>query len=146
MNRKYVLVINQVAARLFSSERNNASLASVWEVSHPDGRLKDSELNSDGPGKMNDAGGPHKSALEPNVSAKDTETQRFIKQIVISLKQLTVEGPVELVVIAGPKMLGMLRPELSKVSAIAVSNEIGKDLPNATSQEISDYLTRTPLP
>jgi len=74
-------------------------------------------------------------------SGPDPELARFAGQIVEHLEEALRKGRFErLVLAAGPKVLGMIRSEMSDALAKSVCAELDKDLTQYTDRKLRDYL------
>ena len=140
MKSLYVLVVDQAVSRLFSSRGMPPVLTLLEETVNPEGRLKEGEFASDKNGRMYDGAGPNKSGFQPQTSYRETSVRRFLKSVVAGLKSTAGTEPFELVAIAGPQMMGWLRPELEGIPWASVVGEVLKDLSQNSPQEIAQYV------
>ena len=82
-----VILTNATQCRIYDYKKNTAELMLLKELDHPEGRLKDSELVSDAPGKYHvDPSSAH-GAYEPAMSAKEIENDQFSRLIAKDLNQ-----------------------------------------------------------
>lgn len=130
MTTTYVLVADASRARIFSLESNKDSLYEIATLTHPQSRLHEHELTSDLPGRVfdsNSVGGRH--ALEQKSSPKHKEALSFARAIGERLEAARIAGDFEqLVLVAGPPFLGVLREQLSAETSKRVTLEIDKEL------------------
>lgn len=140
MANQLVLVVDQAEARIFSCRGYPAKLNLLAELDNSEGRLKEGDLVSDVQGRTFEGPGLPKSAYEPPVSAKETSVIRFLRDVVSQLKKICNGKQRDLVVIAGPRVLGWIRPELVNLSGVKVVREIHKDLSEQSPKEIENYL------
>ena len=128
-----VLVADGARARVFASHHAIAHLEEqegfVQTLAHRPNR----DLVGDAAGRSVDQHG----ALEPAMSAKENEVRNFAKMLAKHLKDLYNEQHYEnLVLIASPRFLGMVRAELPKPLEQIVTRTVAKDLTRSSVQDI----------
>lgn len=135
----YVLVADSSRARLFQAVTPVKALNEVVTKEHEKGREKDSERYSDRPGSDHGGVGGYQSYdREPS---EDSEEQRFAAQLSEQLEKARHEGHFDnLVLIAPPEFLGVLRHQLSKDCMAAVVKSIDKDLVRQETDSIIEHL------
>ncbi len=144
MTQRIVLVVDKTTARLFSCQGRRPILTPLTALSNAEGRLKNRDLVTDEGGRMFDTSGPNASAFEPHTSPVETSLARFWKQVVKDLiEPLTRPGPLELILVAGPKVRGALRQELTHLKTVSIVGEINKDLSEESPEEIASYVGKT---
>ena len=132
-----VIVADNVRARIFSSHSVINHLEEMEGFVHPEGRLTNSELVGDSAGKSVDQHG----SLDPATSASEHEEENFARLLGKHLKALHNEQHFEqLILIASPKFLGMLRKSLPGPLDQLVTRTIDKDLTTADVATIIDYI------
>lgn len=132
-----VIVADNARARIFGSHSVMGQLQELEGFVHPEAHLSNQELVSDSPGR---SVGQHGS-LAPRTSAKEQELRGFAKMLALHLKDLHNQQHFEqLILIASPRFLGMLRKELPGPLDQLVTRTIDKDLTTASSEEIIDYI------
>lgn len=130
----------------------DAGKATVWEWSSKPGPLtpvpdfnliaEDTrgfarDLKSDRPGRSFASVGARRSAMEPPNDPHDLAKARFMKQISDSLESAARDRRFsQLVIMAPPQMLGVLRQELSDTVRRTIATEIDKDLTKADPAQI----------
>lgn len=123
---QYVLVADAARARLFRwSDESELEQVGCW--THPESRLQNRELLSDGPAR-NQAfpGGPRSTADPPD--AHRVEAVRFARQLAETLRDGRVHGTYDhLVIVAPPKFLGMLRDALDAPTAKLIRVSLAND-------------------
>ncbi|MGK2915689.1 MAG: host attachment protein [Porticoccaceae bacterium] len=144
MATTWVLVAEQSRARIFTLATALSPLEELEDLVHPAGRLKESELVSDHAGKMPDKGQPGQHAAPSAQSARAKEVEHFAKQLCQRLEQGCNQHQFNrLVIIAAPKLLGLLRKQMNPgVSALVVA-EVGKDLAKEPAEAIRNHLRET---
>lgn len=134
-----VIVADNARARIFTSHSVINQLEEIEGFVHPEARLSDSELVGDSSGKSVDRHG----SLDPATSATDREEQNFARLLGRHLKALHSEQHFEqLILIASPRFLGMLRKALPGPLDQLVTQTIDKDLSTADVDTIIDYIKR----
>jgi protein required for attachment to host cells len=132
-----VIVADNVRARIFSWHSATNHLEEMEGFVHPEGRLTNSELVADSAGKSVDQHG----SLDPATSAREHEEQNFARLLGKHLKELHNEQHFEqLILIASPKFLGLLRKSLPGPLDQLVTRTIDKDLTTAEVATIIDYI------
>lgn len=134
-----VIVADNARARIFSSHSVINQLEEIEGFAHAEAHLSNSELVEDSSGKSVDQHG----SLDPATSPKDHEEEDFARLLGKHLKALHNEQHFEqLVLIASPRFLGMLRKALPGPLDQLVTRTIDKDLTTADVDTIIDYIKR----
>ena len=141
-----LLVADSGNARLLriTGSRGSEKLAEIVQMQLPAARQLKQELVADKTGRVFDRGragqGPRSTARHGAASDFDprsAEYERFAKRI---SRRLDVERRkalrVELVVIAAPRFLGVLRASISPATQRVVAREISKDLVRASDAQL----------
>ncbi|MCZ6830742.1 MAG: host attachment protein [Gammaproteobacteria bacterium] len=132
-----VIVADNARARIFASHSVINRLQETEGFVHPEAHLSNRDLVGDSSGKSVDQRG----SLDPATSAKEQEAQNFAKMLARHLRDMHNQQHFEqLILIAPPRFLGMLRKELPKPLAQLVTRAIDKDLTTASTGEIIDYI------
>jgi protein required for attachment to host cells len=138
----YILAARRSGAVLFSSRGPSAPMNLVAEIDYPRGRLKASDLETDRPGRAFDRAAQGRHAYSSEEGATDRVEHDFAVQLADQLDQYRNSGAFDqLVLVAGPKLLGKLRHALSEPTRKLVSAELDKDLVDPTEQELRKQLT-----
>ncbi|WP_027369843.1 host attachment protein [Desulfovermiculus halophilus] len=133
--KAWVVVADSSRARIFGAKARGGGLTELEVMYHPESRLKDSELQTDKPGRMYSMQGEFRSATE-QTPARKIEAERFAQGLAEYLDKKHHEKHFErLVLAASPTFLGQLRNECSDRLSKAVVNEINKDLSNLEKAE-----------
>jgi protein required for attachment to host cells len=107
-------------------------------LSHPD--EPDRELGADKPGRAHAPDGMSASAME-ETNWQDQAEADFLRQIAAKLDELVHEKHARrIILVAPPKALGTLRPNLSPDAQAAISAEVAKDYTNMPVDEIERHL------
>ena len=141
MSTTWILVANRSHARLLESIWPDKSLKRLQDIPHPQGQLKNSDINSDRPGRSFDSVGQGRHAM----STKQEPVEHIAQKFALDLAELLNEGRMikaydKLVLIAEPKFLGFLRLALDKNTAYLVTQSVDKDLLEVRDEELYKYL------
>jgi protein required for attachment to host cells len=138
-----ILVADQREANFFETEGLRAPLSWISKLENDTGRLQDRDLESDRPGRTFDRVGPGRHAVDGERSAKRQQQVRFAKQMAERIETDRQERSFDrLVVIAGPRMLGLIREALPETSRAFVAAEVPKDLVHLDAQAIRRLIPR----
>jgi protein required for attachment to host cells len=126
----WIVVAGAADARIFETHALNDSLKMVANLDHPRGRLRETDLVSDRPGRTS-GGGIGEDSMAPSTSAKEVETEEFARHIAEFLqKQFDLRHFDALAILAPAHFLGllreMLRPEVRKVMVFDESKDFAK--------------------
>ncbi len=143
MKSIWILVANQAEAQIYASDRlwKNLQLADV--LLNEEGSAHPRDLISDAPGRAFDRFGPARHAMEPNTGVKEEQRRRFVKEMVERLETGHLKGDFDqLVVLAAPAVLGVIRKHLSGGLEKTVIKEIPKDVIGQGVEKIQSQLER----
>ena len=146
MKNTWVLVADSSRARIFLAANARGSLREIETLTHPASRLHEQQLTSDLPGRTFDSFGQGRHAKDLQVDPKQHEALIFVKQISDRLDKAREEGELDqLIIIAAPALLGMMRKQLSPTTAALVTLEMDKNITLLNAKEIRQHLP-TELP
>ncbi len=132
-----VIVADNARARIFASHSVINRLEETEGFTHPEAHRSNRELVGDSSGKSVDQHG----TLDPATSAKEQEARGFAKMLARHLQELHNQQHFEqLILVAPPRFLGMLRKELPGPLGQLVTQSIDKDLTTASAEELIDYI------
>lgn len=121
----WVLVADAARAQLYAHAAGG-ELVLVGEFSHPQSRLKEHEMRTDRPGRLQGANSGH-GAEEPH-AAKQHEVENFAAELAQALERGRTQHAYEHLVIAAPAHFhGILTQRLSAPVREKVSANIEKD-------------------
>lgn len=128
MRRTWVVVCDASRGRLFRVGPSRKNWQLVRELEHPEGRAKGRDLVTDRPGRVKQSASPLRPAMEPPTSPHEVESERFAHSIARLLESGLAENAYEqLVLIAPPHFLGLVRAALSQTVAKHVELTLDKD-------------------
>lgn len=143
MKKIWILVANQAEARIYSSDQLPGSLSLVDVLLNKQGTAHPRDLTSDAPGRAFDSTGSGRHAMEPNTSVKDEQRRRFVKVMVDRLQAAHLKGDfAQLVLLAAPAVLGVIRKSLNADLKNTVIKEIPKDVIGQEVGKIQSQLVR----
>lgn len=143
MKRNWILVANQAEAQIYASDRLPGSLSLVEVLANDEGTSRARDLVSDAPGRAYDSQGSGRHAMEPNTGVKEEQRRRFVKEMVERLQTARVKGDFDqLVLLAAPAVLGVIRKTLNPELEKTVIKEIPKDLIGQGVEKIQSQLVR----
>ena len=138
-----ILVADAARARIFTSDRQLTELALVESIDHAEGRLRSSELVTDGPGRS--AGGPGSvgSAMDAHTDPAEVEEEHFARSLAGRLTHaVNVDDVRHIVLVAPPRFLGKLRQMIPNNVRQRVTVEVTRDLTKVTAMDLPAHIGR----
>ena len=141
MPQVYVIVADSARARVLHTTNKTLPLSELHVLEHPEGRMHTRDLTSDLPGRDSDRSGLGRHRMDSATDPKHHELVAFVKMITVYLDDLIRQRAIDqLMIVAPPAMLGILREQLSPTVSHAVSFELDKNLAQFKPDEIRSYL------
>lgn len=148
-----VVVADERQANFFDIPKYGAPLSAVGSLENPAGGLKDIDLETDRAGRRyGGASGArhgvgvqagHHHGVDGERSTERHELSQFAKDVAQRIDNDRVKHEFDrLVIVAGPRMLGLLRQELPDTCRGVLAGEISKDLAQHSPEAIRDVLPR----
>jgi protein required for attachment to host cells len=140
MKLTWILIADSTRARIFTADTPSSPLEEIEDFSHNEGRLHDREMTSDLPGKIKSAGaGGH--TFEQPTDPKKHEADTFAQRVVHYLEDAHNANRFEqLLIVAAPAFLGLLRSHLPEQIKKQVRFELDKDITMQSIAEIRQHL------
>jgi protein required for attachment to host cells len=117
-------------------------LSLVEQMQHPEGRMKNSELDSDRPGQAFSRvgqGGGH--PMVPVERSHERAAADFAREVAEQLRKHRNDNRFdELLLVAEPGFLGMLQSALDNVTAASVTSTVKKDLAHVKVRDLGPHL------
>ena len=136
-----VVVADSGRARLYGLDKKGKPMLELTDMVHTGSRMRGSELISDRPGRTIDRKGSRRHAKEVSTPIKVQEAMKFALQINEYIDgERKKNNFSELVLIAAPEFLGILRKTLGKQTGKLISREIDKNLVLKPESVIRKYL------
>lgn len=140
MRKVWIISANRTQARVFRAE-NTHKLIEIKTIMHEEGHEHARDLYSDRQGQNNSRKGYGVDTMEAKTSMEAKESVRFATEIAKMLFESFKAGSFErLYLIANPPFVSILKDALDPQLAKIVQAEIHKDLHQAKSEEIREYL------
>lgn len=140
MANTWILVANGAQATIYHA-KNNHVLQEVEQFSHPESRMRTSELVSDRQGRGHESNTNGRYALPATTSPKEVEFASFAKTISNYLEEALKESKFsKLYVAASPHFLGLLREAFSSGTTRLIAGEIDKDITQLDASRVREHL------
>jgi protein required for attachment to host cells len=133
-----VVVADAAVARFYDMDRHDSPMHETVTMQDPLAHLHDREFTSDRPGRMTAHGSADRSkrgAVAHHGLGSEADSPRvhemraFVHRIAQELEKSLQEKKFDrMVLMAGPRVLGMLRDALSPAARLSVAAEINNDL------------------
>lgn len=141
--RLWILVADRSQARLFQRNKPSEGIYLIHQLDHPEGKLKEREINSDRPGRTFRTADAQRSGYSPDLNALDALATEFAQKLATVLDQGRSQNQYErLVLVASPRMLGMIRNSLTKLTQKLVVASWDKDLSYLSENQVVEYLDK----
>ena len=142
MSKTWVVVADSSRARIFSADTPSSELMEVETLAHPEGRLHEKEITSDLPGRQNNANSNGRHAIDAETSTKKQEAIDFAKILSKRLESgRTKKNFKQLIIVAAPSFLGVLRDQLNNNTSRLCTMELDKNL---TQHKVGDIRKHLP--
>ena len=126
--RYWYVVADSARARIFTSIGPQGELEEVDIWLHPESRLKDQHLVSDAPGRSFDSYGKGRHAVAPGTEPGEQEALRFATEIGKRLDKARKDSRFDqLVLVAAPRFLGLMREALKRPTRDCITHEVAKN-------------------
>lgn len=133
----WVVVADAAKARFFQQDTVNGTLTEALDLAHPEARLPETALASDGPGMQATAGGHGTHGMQEKNSPREVEDKRFAKLVMDTVRDALNKGTISsFYVAAPPRFLGRLREEMDSRLSKALKGDLGKNLSLASPEAI----------
>ncbi len=138
-----VIVANSSKAKFLLAEDARSPLIESGDYVHPQSRLREQDLVSDGPGSAGDSGGPGKHSMGHEQEARHREAETFARELMAEVDKLRQKTDLRRIyLVAAPKFLGLLRANISKQCQDLLHGEVNKDLVTHDSADIRAHLPK----
>ncbi len=138
MATTWIIAADSSRARVLQVADRDQRLLEIEDLLNPEGRVDDRSLTTDAHPRYHGSSGPASDREEP--SAAEHATERFAKRLGDYLDKARTEHRYdELVLLAPPKFLGMVRKKLGKEVRKLVADEIPKDLSWIDARDLERY-------
>ena len=140
MENTWVVVADSSRARIFTVDSPTSALTEFRSMVHPEGRQHEQAMTSDLPGSQAGFDGRH-HAVSNETDPKQHEAIKFAKTISHYLEESAGKhGYTQLVIVAAPAFLGLLREQLAAETLKRITLELNKDLTQHRTEDIRQHL------
>lgn len=137
----WILVAHRGGGRLYSRDGTNDDLVPISRIDHAAGRLRAGDLSSDRVGRSKESMNQTRHGVGEDQDPTEHEASVFAKQLAATLETGRIEHRFDrLVLVAEPRFLGLLKAELSRPTALLITETIDKDFAHLTDREIGTHL------
>ena len=141
MSRIRIVVADQAEAVFYDTPSLAARPKEVGRISDPLAHEHARDLGSERPGRSYESVGSARHSVARENDPRREEAVRFARRIACRLDDALKRGEFEeLVVVAGPPFLGLVRHELSDQARQRVVHEIRKDLVHSPVEALRSHL------
>jgi protein required for attachment to host cells len=138
-----VVVADEREANFFDLANAQAAPAARGELRNEAAALHDSEMETDRPGRRFGGTAGHRHAVDGERSTKRHEAEQFAREVARTLDLARARNEFDrLVLIAAPRMLGLLREALPTPSRSVVAAEVAKDFVHQDAGAVRDAIPR----
>jgi protein required for attachment to host cells len=143
MKNTWVIVANQAEAQIYTSRRVPWEIKLLRTLKHEEGAAHARDLLADAPGRSHDRMGPARHMMEPSTGVKQESLRRFVKEMTDVLAAAYLKNRFEqLVIMAAPAVLGVIRKNLGNGLSRSVVKEISKDVIGQGMDDLESQLKR----
>ena len=141
MTTTWILVASRSGASLFESNWPGETMRRLQDIPHPEGRLQNSEIDSDKPGRAFDSMGEARHSMSKELDATEKVAQQFARELAELLnKNRNTNVYDKIILMAAPKFLGLLRAALDSNTAALVVQTVNKELLEVSQEDVISYL------
>lgn len=143
MDKLWILAADANRGRIFKADSLSGKLEEHLDLVHTQARLSESELARHSRGTFSNNMGAERHGLNQQGSIKEHHARVFAKQVAEELANSEGQHQFKnLVLVASPRFLGLLRQELCKNVNERVCFELNKDLTTLSPSELRKHLPR----
>lgn len=141
MTKNWIVVANRSGARVFENLGPGSGLTRLFEIDHPEGRLKDQDFTSDDKGRTHDRVGQGSHKMEPGESPSEHEDRQFARDLAAALTRgLEQHHYTRLYLVAEARFMGEIKAALDKKTATLLDATLDKDLVHVEDRDIAGHL------
>jgi len=133
-----ILIANASRARLCTQHGRAGACRTVHTFAHPRSAAHGRELVTDRPGRVPQRiGSGSRSAAEPHSPPKRLEAAHFARELAAHLATaLREDATAQLILVAPPRFLGLLREELDEPLRARVADSVAADLTSVAETDL----------
>ena len=137
---KWIIVSSKTGSNFYEYEGTGNGLKKVKSLENPEGKLKNSDLYSDNPGKAVSQGSGQ-FAMANEVDAKTKVVEKFAKEIAKELGNARKANSFSrLIMVSEPGFMGQILKELDDKTSSLIYHKLNKDLYHMPEKEIHESL------
>ena len=141
----WILVADESRARLFKAQAKDGQLEEIADIAHPEGRMHEGEMTRDRLPRTQESVGGARHAIEPHTSVEDKVSLEFARELAERLEHGRVDHAYdELVLVAAPRFLGVLRATIGHEVSKLVVKSIDKGITRSTPEQIRSVVDAEP--
>jgi protein required for attachment to host cells len=141
MGNLRIVVADQTEAVFYETASLRAEPREIARIRNPAGQKQERELVTDRPGRGHSRFGTNRYSMSNGSTARREYAERFARRIARRLdKARRSEEFGDLIVVAGPTFLGLMRENLSPLTRARVVHEVRKDLVRSPVQALRTHL------
>lgn len=141
MSHLWVLVAESSRAKLYRSNGRMAPLTEIEDLLDPEGRMHEGDLVSDRAGSDGGSVGQGRHVFDQQTTASRQVHAEFARILASHLTEAHNAGSFdELILVAPPEFLGLLRENLSKPVRERVVQEVDKNLVQLPADAVREHL------
>ena len=141
MRSTWVVVAHRAGARILEHRGPGKGLSLLRQLDHAEGRLRSGELITDRPGRGSDRAGSGSHAMSTEVSAHEHLAGVFARELAGVIDSARSDNRFrDVVLVAEPRFLGLLRGALDGVTATTVAGTVSKDLAHLEVRDLAPHL------
>lgn len=136
----WILISDASRARLFAVD-GHGPWTLIDTILHPASQLKGVDLVADRPGRSQQRTTQGRSAMEPHTDPREVEAEHFAGELAARLRKGHGENAYrDVVLVAPPRFLGLLRGALDEQVAKHVRGSVDKDLTKVEERDLPEHL------
>lgn len=141
----WILVADESRARLFKVQAKESQLEEIEDIVHPEGRMQGREIARDRLPRTQESVGGARHAIEPHTSVSDKASLEFARELAERLEHGRVDHAYdELVLVAAPRFLGLLRATIGHEVSKLLVKSIDKGITQSTPEHIRSVVDAEP--
>jgi len=141
MKKIYIVLANSISASFYVVSNKERHFNLVKKLNHPEGLLKESELNSDKAGHYQKGGNERGGSLAEPTSHKELAKEHFAKSICEELEKDRVANAFDnIIIVAEPHFFGLINKEASKQIQKLIRFHLPKDYTHYSEKDLKIQL------
>lgn len=141
MSRYRILVADRASAVFYDAATLDQAPIEIGRIAEPNARLHDRDLASDRPGRSYESVGGARHSIEREDGPHERAAAQFARRVARRLDEARRKDEFDdLVIVAGPPFLALLRKELPRLTRARVVHEIPKDLVHGPADVLRTHL------